>query len=307
MTQTHSFHWTFLLKAAFAGFLYFLGAILFGAFAAAIHFHVPNLDPPGTNLSIALPMFALSSALIGLALLPLALNTRSSRIVRALVLFVLIFVCLGVNAVIELTIFSTYFVHGGAVAVVVSMILPSPLCALALSYSLPIASGGPAHHAELRSRSNGSWLLRVVAAILAFPVIYFCFGAMVGPFVVDFYRSGASPLVLPPLSTILPVQVVRSSLFLLASAPFLSCGPARAPRLFSPWASPTVISLACSDSFRLPGCRPFSASAIRWRLQRTHSPTRRCWSFSLFSAATNPRYLLRHMSRRCFHRSTCVL
>ena len=221
MTQTHSFHWTFLLKAAFAGFLYFLGAILFGAFAAAIHFHVPNLDPPGTNLSIALPMFALSSALIGLALLPLALNTRSSRIVRALVLFVLIFVCLGVNAVIELTIFSTYFVHGGAVALVVSMILPSPLCALALSYSLPIASGGPAHHAELRSRSNGSWLLRVVAAILAVPVIYFCFGAMVGPFVVDFYRSGASPLVLPPLSPILPVQVVRSSLFLLASAPFL--------------------------------------------------------------------------------------
>ena len=77
MTQTHSFHWTYLSKVAFAGFLYLVGAVLFGMFAAAIHFHIPDLEPPGTNASIAVRMFALSSVLIGLPLLLLALNTRS--------------------------------------------------------------------------------------------------------------------------------------------------------------------------------------------------------------------------------------
>ena len=221
MTQTHPFHPSYWLKAAIAGFLYLAGAVLFGMFAAAIHFRIPDLNPPGTNMSSALRMFALTSVLMGLALLPLTLYTWASRLVRSLALFLLVFICIGVNSVIELTIFSTYFVHGGALAVVVSMIFPALLCAFALSYLLPSAPAEAERHVDLHSHSVGSWIVRILLAILAFPIIYFCFGAMVGPFVVDFYRSGVSPLVLPPLSTILPVQVLRSSLFLLASAPFL--------------------------------------------------------------------------------------
>jgi len=221
MNHAPSFHLSYLLKAAVAGFLYLVGAVLFGMLAAAIHFHIPDLNPPGTNVSAAFRMFALTSVLMGLSLLPLALYTRPSRFGRALALSLLVFVCVGVNTVIELTIFSTYFAHGGAIAIVVSMILPAFLCAFALSYLLPPAPVETECHADLHAHSALSWIARVLLAILAFPVIYFCFGAMVGPFVVDFYRSGASPLVLPPLSTILPVQVLRSSLFLLASAPFL--------------------------------------------------------------------------------------
>ena len=110
-----------------------------------------------------------------MALLPLTVHTKSLRFIRAPCLFLLIFICIGINTTIELTIFSTYFVNGGA----------------------------------------------FFLAILAFPVIYFVFGSMVTPFVVGFYRSGASPFVLPPISKIIPVQFLRSSLFLLASAPFL--------------------------------------------------------------------------------------
>ena len=71
------------------------------------------------------------------------------------------------------------------------------------------------------AQSPPAWLWRIPAAILAFPLAYFIFGAMIAPIVVPTYRAGIAGLVLPPLSTILPVQLVRSTLFLLASLPFL--------------------------------------------------------------------------------------
>ena len=71
------------------------------------------------------------------------------------------------------------------------------------------------------TRSPIAWLLLIPAAILAFPLVYFIFGAMVAPIVVPTYRAGIAGLVLPPLSIILSVQLVRSTLFLFASLPFL--------------------------------------------------------------------------------------
>jgi len=47
MPQSHSFHRSFLLRAAVAGFLYLVGAVLFGSLASAIHFHIPDLNPLG--------------------------------------------------------------------------------------------------------------------------------------------------------------------------------------------------------------------------------------------------------------------
>jgi hypothetical protein len=71
------------------------------------------------------------------------------------------------------------------------------------------------------ARSPVAWLWRIPAAIFAFPLVYFIFGAIVAPIVVPTYRAGIAGLVLPPLSIIMPVQLVRSTLFLLASLPFL--------------------------------------------------------------------------------------
>jgi hypothetical protein len=221
MKQFQSYSLGSFLKAAVAGLVYVLGAVLFGVLAAAMHFPLPDLNPPGTNTTAAFRLFAVASVLIGIALLPLTVGTKSTRGLRAFALFFLMFLCFGVNSVIELRIFSTYFVQGGALAVAISMVLPSLLCAFALSYLLPSPPAGYGQSLGFHSHSAMSWVLRVVLAVLAFPAIYFVFGAMVGPFVVDFYRSGASPLVLPPLSVILPTQVLRSAMFLLASAPFL--------------------------------------------------------------------------------------
>jgi hypothetical protein len=224
MTHPHPLSVGPIVKSIVAGLLYVLGTMVFAMLAATIHFHVPDLVPPGTNMAAAGRMFAFSSALMGIALLPLTLYTQASRLARGLALFFLLFICLGVNATIELTIFSTFFVHGGALHVVISMILPALFCGFALSYLLPSPAahaGNSAFRSSLATHSAPAWTARVLLAILAFPVIYFVFGSMVAPFVIPFYLSGASPLTIPPLSTILPVQFLRSSLFLLASTPFL--------------------------------------------------------------------------------------
>jgi len=60
----------------------------------------------------------------------------------------------------------------------------------------------------------------LLLCILAFPFIYLLFGTMVASIVVPTWRSGSLGLVLPPLTTILPVQVVRSAIFLLSALPF---------------------------------------------------------------------------------------
>src|SRR6185436_19515688 len=73
------------------------------------------------------------------------------------------------------------------------------------------------------------WAWRLGAAILAFPVIYFLFGMIVGPFVVDSYRAGEFGLTLPGLRTLVAVQLVRSVLFLAAALPVLAAW--RGPRL----------------------------------------------------------------------------
>ncbi len=58
----------------------------------------------------------------------------------------------------------------------------------------------------------------MLVAWLAFPVIYFFFGMMVGPFVVKYYQGGG-PWVIPPMGVIIRTQLLRSVLFLLASLP----------------------------------------------------------------------------------------
>ncbi len=73
----------------------------------------------------------------------------------------------------------------------------------------------------LRWHSAGQWMWRLVAAIAAFPLVYFVFGVAVSPFVAEYYRQGVAGLALPSVSLILGVQCFRSVLFLLVNIPLL--------------------------------------------------------------------------------------
>jgi hypothetical protein len=169
--------------------------------------------------------FALVCPLLGLASVPLALDTTGPRFLRGLALSLLLFISLGLNAVIEMRLFTTYFAHGGSIMVVASTILPALLCGLALSYLLKFnptdASIAEKIGSFFAAHSPASWLWRFVLAVVAFRAIFFLFGMMVAPFVIPIYRAGGFGLVLPPVSAFLPYEFVRSAFFLLASFPFL--------------------------------------------------------------------------------------
>jgi hypothetical protein len=132
---------------------------------------------------------------------------------------------MGVNTVIEMRIFTIALAHGRAGALVASFILPAILCALLLA---SIGSGetdespvSESMDAFFAAHSVTGWLWRFILAIFAFPLAYLIFGMMAAPLVLDYYRHGIAVLILPPMSVILPTQVVRSTLFLVASLPFI--------------------------------------------------------------------------------------
>lgn len=223
MANSRNSLWLAIAKAALAGLLYVLGAALSGLAAVALHVTLPSFSLANVNPQAAFRAFLLLSPLLGISLLPLALGSSGKRLTRGLALSFILFVTMGLNNAIEMKIFSTFLVHG-AMAFVASVIPPALLCGLALAYFLPRNSNGSSFAARARSflatHSLGSWTWRLLLAILAFPFIYFVFGAMVAPIVVPTWRSGSMGLVLPPVTTILPVQVLRSAIFLLSSLPF---------------------------------------------------------------------------------------
>jgi uncharacterized protein (UPF0254 family) len=87
---------------------------------------------------------------MGLALVPLALHTTGSRLIRGLALFLLAFISLGSTAVIEMKMFTTFLTHGGALTVVASTFLPTLLCGLGLSYLLKLEPAEPSLNGKIR-------------------------------------------------------------------------------------------------------------------------------------------------------------
>lgn len=214
-----------ILKGVFAGLFFVVGSILSGMLAGALHIVIPNFNPATANPQTMFLMFILACPLLGLGLVPLAYGIRGSRTIRWLSLALFLFLCLAVNTVIEMRIFTIALAHGGAGALVASFILPAILCALLLA---SIGDGetneSPVSVAVdefFAAHSATGWLWRFILAIFAFPLAYLIFGMMVAPFVVDYYRHGIAGLILPSMSVILPTQMVRSTLFLIASLPFI--------------------------------------------------------------------------------------
>lgn len=225
MPNSSNWLWLSIIKAALAGLLYLVGVMLSSALATAVHIPMPNFTPAGVSMSpqTAFRVFLLVSPLLGISLLPLALGSTGKPLTRGLALSFLLFVTMGLNNAIEMKIFTLFLVHGAKVFVA-SVVPPALLCGVALAFLIQHDSGGPSMTDRARSffaaHSVASWSWRFLLAILAFPLVYFVFGAMVAPIVVPVYRAGNIGLVLPPLSVILPIQVLRSVIFLLASLPF---------------------------------------------------------------------------------------
>lgn len=204
-------------KLLASGASFALVSMAAGAILLRLGLHAPAMPAGVSQQKSGLISVALSP-LLALGIAPLAAGLSGTYRWHWLALALLLFVNLGVNTAIEAAIFTTHFQHGGAAF----LLLMYAAAAVALSAVVARLFRPPAAQPATKiRRAPFAWAWRIALAVAAFPVIYFIFGSIVAPFVLAQYRAGMAGLVLPPLGVIVPVEVARSALFLLASLPVL--------------------------------------------------------------------------------------
>lgn len=143
-------------------------------------------------------------------------NIRGSFPIRWLILSVFLFAGFGASTTIEASIFSS---TTGMPQMIAVMLLP---CLLMAGVGTLLCRPRPLHEppgrtvAEvLRGLAWSRWPLRLVLAIIAFPLAYFVFGMIVSPFVTTYYETGIAGLVLPETGIVLGTQLLRGAIHLL--------------------------------------------------------------------------------------------
>jgi len=200
-------------KTLVCAFALILGTVFGGAIVPALHIQPPAM-PPGAAPNLLFAWSLVGALVLAVCMVPLAAGLGGRLVNRYLALGGLLFIANAVNSAIEMTIFSTM---GGQAFIVAHFFIVFVIGALALAGLFGSQQPLP----SWPHKSASAWAWRIVVAWLAFPVIYLLFGMCVGPFVIEYYKSGALGLTLPPMDVILRTQAVRSLLFLGCSLPVI--------------------------------------------------------------------------------------
>lgn len=211
--------WSWLWKITAAGLAHTVGTALGSVLIALLTLETPRAPveiDPVRQWSLAF----FGGMVIAAGLTVLAVGLRGRLWQRWAILGTFAFVVNGVSIGLETWIFTTL---GGDVAMALGTLPASVLCALAVSWLFPAPDdeslGDRLRH--FRSHWSAAALAgRIVLVILTFPVFYLMFGAMVAPIVNPYYAQ-IDFLVIPPFTTIIGTQLLRSTLFLLVSLPFV--------------------------------------------------------------------------------------
>jgi hypothetical protein len=220
--------------------------------------------PPTTRLLA----FLAAGAVLVLGLYPLARGLAASRALLAAVIGLFLFLALGVNTIMEVLTFSNAFdgaIPGYTLVYAVEVLL--------VASALGVCFGEARQPAGFPPRSWLAWTGRGAMAWLAWPVIYFVFGLCVAPIVIPYYtHGGLLGLNIPPLSTIVAVQLVRSLLFLASSLPLIALWKGSRPGLW------LALGLAHAVAVGLFGMVSWTAAPAV--LRATHSVEITCDSFA---------------------------
>ena len=202
-----------------------VGTMAGGMFATALRLEPPKLPAP-MNLPLLGVLGLDAGIVLALALAALSPQLPGNRGVRFTVIAWFVFAWLGINNPIEACLFTTI---GGGPAIVVTMLFPC----LFVAGAVVLLFGGQEpektfFHGFRRffaNRTATQWTIRLSAAWLAFPIVYFAFGMPVGLMVGKFYQNQAFGLRMPSLGMVIGVQCLRSLVALLAALPFLVVWP----------------------------------------------------------------------------------
>lgn len=210
----------YLWKLPMCGIAFFVGLILGSIVAIWMGLLSPGL-PDGTDQMTLMRYAWLGSLVLALTLVSVSWGLSGGFVARWLILSFLTWIAFGVNTYLEAVIFTT--LSAATPFTVVMYLFASLFCGAVVAWLFPPETAGTGFLASVKAffarRGTGAWIWRLLAAFLAFPLIYLAFGRIVAPFVVDYYRQGTSQLTLPGWDQILPVLSLRSLLFLVACLP----------------------------------------------------------------------------------------
>ncbi len=216
---------SYIWKLTICGIAYFIGMAISGALLPMIGLQAPEA-PAGTDANTIALWFFLGSILIALTLSFVSRRLRANWLVRTVIVAELVWVLGAVGMVIE----SFFFMTTGAVSSILSasftmlnFLLPSLFLSAAVA---ALFRPDPQLGSCLQCLQNfffarrfSDWLWRIPIALMAYPVAYFVFGLIVQPHIQDFYTAGQFELTIPTWGQMIPLQLVRSLLFLIVCLP----------------------------------------------------------------------------------------
>ncbi len=254
---------SYLWKLPICGLAFFVGMILSGILLPLLGFEPPEM-PAGTDSGTVMLWFLVSSMLLAALLAPLSHNLRTNRLLRGLVLFLFVWVFAAVGMVLE----SVIFMQTGAVSslqnslfTVLNFLLPALFLSGTVAWLFHPEQDHKVSTSPMRISSNIG-LLRMLAALAAYPLVYFAFGLLVKPLVETYYTAGQYELALPSWGQMIPLQFGRSLLFLLVCLPIIHFwyGSRRAL-----WLSLGYAIFACTSFMAV-----FSAYWFPWQMRLFH-------------------------------------
>ena len=211
----------YIWRVPLCAFAYMAGTTASAGLVSAIGMKLPSVPEQANEQMMGLSLL-ISSCALAIGVGPLARRIRARYRVRCLILAALTYVCIGLNTPIEAAIFTNM---GGMRTMVVFSLLPclffGVVTALLFRPSGKAKPFGEQVSHFFSGRRVQEWAWRFVAAILAFPLIYWIFGMSVAPWVVKYYEQEQFGLVLPNVGVIALVQLLRSLFFFLAALPII--------------------------------------------------------------------------------------
>ena len=211
----------YIWRVPLCAFAYMAGTMASGGLVSAMGMKLPAIPEQANEQMMGL-LLLISSCALAIGVGPLARRIQARYRVRCLILAALTYVCIGLNTPIEAAIFTNL---GGMGTMVVFSLLPclffGAVTALLFKPSGKAKPFGEQASHFFSKRSVQQWAWRFVAAICAFPVIYWTFGMMIAPWVIAYYKQEQFGLALPGTGMIILTQLLRSSLFFLAALPIL--------------------------------------------------------------------------------------
>jgi hypothetical protein len=218
--QDHKAVIGYLWRVLLSALAYVAGTMVAGAAVSALGLPLPQVPEQADARTMGLLLFVASLALAA-GLAPLARRLSGPYRLRWLMLAALCYICIGVTSPLEGAIFTTMDMASVPALSLPPCLLFAAVMALLLKPISQHDSLAVSVRQFFHSRSARQWLWRLLAAVFAFPLIYWTFGLMVAPFVMEYYKQGQFALAVPNPAVILATQFARSVLFLLAAMPIL--------------------------------------------------------------------------------------